>query len=57
MKEDKKDAVFHTPDFIPTCKKISTHVNHENLSEKWNIGAYPLVGQICEMGVHFVRKA
>ena len=22
-------------------KNISTHVNHENLSEKWNFGAYP----------------
>ena len=22
-------------------KKISTHVNHENLSEKWNFEAYP----------------
>ena len=26
---------------VPLVKKISTHVNHENLSEKWNFGAYP----------------
>ena len=38
---DQKYTVFHKHYFSPTCEKISTHVNHENLSEKWNFGAYP----------------
>ena len=35
-----KETLFSTHlTSFPLVKKISTHVNHENLSEKWNIGA------------------
>ena len=37
LHEDKKDAVFHTPDLSPTCEKISRPVNHTDFSEKFTI--------------------
>ena len=37
-----KKTLFSThTTLVPLVKKVSTHVNHENISEKWNFGAYP----------------
>ena len=40
-REIKKTLFSTHTTLVPLVKKISTHVNHENLSEKWNFGAYP----------------
>ena len=37
----KKTLFSRHTTLVPLVKKISTHVNHENLSKKWNFGAYP----------------
>ena len=41
IQEDKKNAVFLTPDLSPIREKIPRHVNHKDFSEKLNIGGYP----------------
>ena len=36
-----KKTLFSThTTLVPLVEKISTHVNHENLSEKWNFWVY-----------------
>ena len=39
--EDKRTLFSTHPTLVALVKKISRHVNHEDFSDKWNIGGYP----------------
>ena len=41
LQGDKKTLFSTHLTLVPLVKKISRHVNHEDFSEKLNIGAYP----------------